>query len=321
MIILLATGSHLYTHAYPAESTSYDLRPMAYERAFRKSRFPAATYIFTDLDRLGYWELELAAHLYAALRDAGFRVLNDPARFVQRFALLRRLKDQGVNTYDVWRVEDGIDPTHFPVFLRTQSGHRGPLSDLLDDLAAVKAEVERLLASGIPLRELMIAEFRAEPAEGDIYRKLSVYRVGETMVPALAAHEPHWAPKLGKIGAASQRLYDEELEIVRTNRFAGVARPVFELAHVDYGRVDFGLIAGRPEIYEINTNPKFEAPMAEHPFAVRLESQALVVRAYHEAMAAIDDIGGGRKVKLDDPLLAKQRRYSLKSFGVVWRAV
>lgn len=318
MIILLGTSSHLYTHRFPAGLDEYDLRTLSYERAFRKGRLPAATYIFSDLDRLGYWELELAAHLYAELRDKSQNVLNDPARFLQRFAMLRQLKDRGINSFDVWRVEDGVAPTCFPVFLRTQSGHRGPLTDLLYDTDAVRAETERLIVSGIPTRELMIVEYRAEPIDG-VFRKLSIYRIGNAMVPAPSAHDPHWAAKIGKMGAASQELYDEEYEIIATTRFGPALLPVFQLAAVDYGRADFSLVGGKPEIYEINTNPMVKGPSPSHPVPIRLDSERLVERRHAEAMQAIDTPVGGKPIRLDDPVLLKQRRKSWKHWGAARR--
>ncbi len=54
---------------------------------------------------------------------------------------------------------------------------------------------------------------------------------------------------------ATAKLYTEEYELVATHRFAEAMRPVFEIAGVEYGRVDFGLVDGRPQIYEINSNP------------------------------------------------------------------
>ena len=48
------------------------------------------------MDRLS-WELELTAELYRALVRAGQKVLNDPAQVLQRFALVRRLKDEGLS--------------------------------------------------------------------------------------------------------------------------------------------------------------------------------------------------------------------------------
>jgi hypothetical protein len=61
--------------------------------------------------------------------------------------------------------------------------------------------------------------------------------------------------KYGKPGIATPELYEEEYDFIATNPFAEALRPVFDIAGVDYGRVDFGLVAGRPQIYEINTNP------------------------------------------------------------------
>ena len=30
---------------------------------------------------------------------------------------------------------------------------------------------------------------------------------------------------------------------------------MFAIARIDYGRIDYGIVGGRPQVYEINTNP------------------------------------------------------------------
>ena len=79
-------------------------------------------------------------------------------------------------------------------------------------------------------------------------------------------------------------LYDEEYEFVSTNPFAEALRPVFEIAGVDYGRVDFGLVGGRPQIYEINTNPDIKLRPPPGKVQRREESLELFRANYLEAM-------------------------------------
>lgn len=294
MIYYLSTVSHNYTHK-SIEADVPSFRMLSYPLALARKRLDHATYIFSDYDRLSFWQLELAAHLYRQLAAAGCRVLNDPGRALQRLSLLRRLNREGANSFQAWPAEDAASVDRFPVFLRTQAAHRGVLTDLLDTPEAMLAALEGLLDEGYPLRDLMIVEYCAQPARGDLFRKLSVYRVGDAFVAAPCVHERRWAAKYGELGVADQALYDDDYRIVRDNPYGDYVRRVFDLASIEYGRIDFGLVDGRPETYEINSNPAiFET--SEHPFPIRVEAAKLSHERLLAAFAALDTPSGGQPI-------------------------
>jgi len=306
MITLLSTSCHSYTHQPLQKTDRLDFRVLTYNRAFRAERLPRGTYIFSDLDRLSYWELELAARLYRTLQAAGLRVLNDPARLRQRFPLLRALQHAGFNRFGAWTADDPSRPARYPVFLRTQCAHRGPLSDLLADEDEIAVAIEAALANGVPMRELLLVEYCAQPVSENLFRKLATFRVGERMVSTLCVHEGHWAAKYGQLGIATQELYDDEFAIVDTNRYGEPLRPAFDIGHADYGRADFALVDGRPQVYEINTNPMLD-PVGQHPFAIRIRADALFFDRLIDAFCEIDSEGAG-PVAIDDAALATQRK-------------
>lgn len=309
MIVLLSTSSHDYTHRSLEHNGRFDFRRMSYGRVLTRRRLPRATYIFTDLDRLNFWELQLAARLHACLRRAGLRVLNDPARVRLRFGLLRTLKEIGYNRFDAWRIEDPRRPApgDYPVFLRTEAAHRGNLTDLLETPAALEAAIEQALAKGIPRRDLLAIQYCAQPVRPGMFRKLSAFRVGERMVTSLAVHESRWSAKYGEYGIASDEDYADEHAAIRDNRYGEPLRAAFEAGGIEYGRVDFALVDGRPQVYEINTNPNHKG-MTTHPSAVRVEAAQLFQAALIEAFAALDHAGGGPAVRIDEHDLSRQRR-------------
>jgi hypothetical protein len=47
----------------------------------------------------------------------------------------------------------------------------------------------------------------------------------------------------------------KEYEYLRDNPHEDLLREVFRLAEIDYGRVDYTVVGGRVQIFEINTNP------------------------------------------------------------------
>lgn len=305
MIVLLVTNNHEPTTLESVPGV--DVRIRTYHRAFRSSRLRLATYVFCDLDRLSFWELEVAAHLYRELAREGARVLNDPARARQRFGLLRTLKEAGINSFDVWRVADTgrPDPDRYPVFLRTEAAHRGPISGLLEDAAAIDAAIRDALDEGYPRRELLLVEFRGEPVRDGLYRKLGTLRLGERLVPCLNAHDRSWAAKVGVSGIADEEMYRDEQEVVRTNRHAEDLWPAFRAAEIEYGRADFAVVDGRVEVYEINTNPSVKR-LESHPYPLRLETDRLVWEQLAEALEAVDTPKGGR-IALDAEVLDLQR--------------
>lgn len=315
MIVFLVHGSHAYTHELLVGAGSFELRIVPYRRILRAPRLRTATYVFTDFDRLHPWELELAGRLHKQLRAAGAKVLNDPARVRQRFSLLRTLKERGVNDFDVWRVEDTRRPDRYPVFLRREWGHRGAISDLLHDEEQARSAVEAAVARGIPARDLLLVEYRAEPVREGLFRKLGAYRVGDRIVSALPMHQTSWSVKLGQPVISDPALYDEAHEIVTTNRYAAELWPAFEAAEIEYGRADFGLAGGRVQVYEINTNPHVKLP--SHPISVAEETSRIRFQRLVEAFEAIDTPVGG-PVELEAWPFPGQRRHDRGAIRGTW---
>jgi hypothetical protein len=288
VIIFVVTPEHPYTvRPLARHSPGLDLRIATYDQMFGRTQAPRATYVFTDFDRLPMWRLAHAARLYRQLRDAGLRVLNDPARAPSRFGLLRKLYRQGVNTFDAYRVEEGVEPVRWPVFLRAEGGHDAPLTGLMHDWDEARRAIDAAIHAGAPISTLLLIEYAAEPVRPGLFRKLSVFRIGETYVGANCVHEDNWLVKYGTDGIAPPDLYEDDLRIVRDNPFEPALKTVFEIAELDYGRADFGLVGGLAQIYEINSNPHVEFP-TEHPSEPRLESYRLFKRNFYDALAKID---------------------------------
>lgn len=306
MIVLFCTRAHDRTHRVLERSDRFRFRVIPYERLFRMRRLPRATFIFTDFDRLDFWDLEVAARIYRRVREAGAHALNDPARVSSRFRLLRDLARDGWNDFGVWRAEETPPTEAFPVFLRTESAHRGVLTDLLPDARALEGGIAQALEDGIPLRELMIVQYCGAPLEEGLFRKMAAYRVGERTVPALSVHQSTWAAKYGEPGIAGQAHYDEEYAVVDRNPYGGALLPAFERGHVEYGRADFALVGGRPQVYEINTNPTV-GRLREHAYPIRLEACRLARERLQDAVAEIDGPASGTPIPLPDERPLKRR--------------
>jgi len=308
VIVFVSTHRHRFTHrAVPYLPGAPRTARRHYWQFIHSRSVASATYVLVDLDRLGPWELELAARLYRCLKAAGLRVLNDPALHLGRYALLRRLSENGTNNFTGWSPVLGEQPERFPVFLRTQSAHRGPLTGLLHDLQAAEAALAEALAEGYPLADLVFIEYAAAPAANGIFQKRAIFRIGDQLVPAPSVHSRDWAAKTGELGIAGEEMYAAERASLDDMPFTKTLMAAFEVAGVEYGRADFGVLNDAPQIYEINSNPMISRP-STHPNADRHETTRISDERYTAALTAIDSPAVGRRVPLNDPILMLQRQ-------------
>ena len=288
MIVFVSAAAHVYTHRAVAELEGpVRVAPAAYHNILPAKTVPRATYVFTDMDRLSHAHLQEAARLYRRMRDAGLTVLNDPARAATRFGLLRRLHIAGINGFNAYRVEEGVKPTRWPVFLRVEGYHAGPATELIHSWDELRLKTEESIAKGLPLASLLIVEFSAEPIRPGLYRKLSSFRLGRSAFAYVCVDDDHWIAKEGKRGITPPDLEQDEYRIVRDNPYGADLASVFDIAGLDYGRADFGLVGGKVHVYEINSNPEIIFAN-DHPSPLRQEAYRIFQRNYLDALSAID---------------------------------
>ena len=270
MIHYLVTRQHAYTMASFLESWGQALaariRVVPYEEVLGGAVLPTGkhAYIFSDLDRLsaglGAKEHGLLADLHAHLeRTCGAaRTLNDPTRSLLRYDLLRRLHEDGRNSFGVWRA--GETPLRFPVFLRREAGFEQRPPALLAGPAEYAAAVDVARASGILLDGVIAVEF-CDTSQGGIYRKYGAFVVGERIVPRHVFFSRGWLVKKAELATSEQ--VAEELDYVRTNPHASQLALIAATARISYGRIDYSLKAGSIQTWEINTNPLLASPATE----------------------------------------------------------
>jgi hypothetical protein len=287
------------------------VRLWTYSGLFSMERLPAGSWVFSDLERLAVWELRLAGEIARLIREAGpeagFTLYNDPARAACRYELLLRLHQAGLNRFRAWRAEDGLPQARFPVFLRLESNHRWPLTDLIHSPAELERELEGLAAQGISRRGVLIIEYEAEPFAPNVWRKYAAYRIGDRIVADHIVHDVSWLAKFGHDDAWSDAVMVDEANWVRDNPHAAMLMRAFDIARIDYGRVDYGMVGGVPQIWEINTNPQLPVPrlekMAPGRHAAALHSRDLRL----DAIEALDNKRGGQPLALDSEPLTRHR--------------
>lgn len=236
------------------------LRPRSYESLFAARRLPAGHYIFTDHDYLTSYECERAAEIACAIEAGagGARILNHPARVLERTALLQRLHADGINDFTATRIDTGEVPPAFPVFIRTEDAKNGPETDILHTRADFDAALADYAARGIPLKGRVAIGFCPRPDGNGHHRKFGAYRLGDHIIPVHVQRSAHWCVKR-RVAIDDEAARAQNRAFMTAFEHARLLMPIFDLAGVQAGRIDYDVCDGRVRVFEIGTNeiPRF----------------------------------------------------------------
>ena len=296
MIWYLVTAQHAYTVSeHLGSSWGAALRKrivvMPYGLLTGVSTLPPGSYVFSDLERLDALPRRVLGEIATRLQAAGCRLLNHPERSLRRFELLDALHADGGNQFRAFRATTPGEPWRYPVFVRQEKEHSGAQSPLLHDAPSVRAALLQLVLAGHALSDLLVVEMCNTADATGIYRKYSAFRIGERIVPRHVLFSRNWMQKDMDLLEASHR--DEIVAYCRDNPHESVLRPLFDRAHIEYGRIDYALDhQGRIQVWEINTNPQIMRAPEAYPEALRPFHQAFAER-YLDAMRSIDSEGSG----------------------------
>jgi hypothetical protein len=220
------------------------------------------TYLFTDHERLAPAELELTRRLWRTLSDAGppMRLVNDPSKLLCRLDLLRRLYDEAINGFRAVRANEPIEllrSLRYPVFVREEMAHTGPLTPLLERPDDLLRMLRRLRSQGYYRRDLLVVEFCATADKSGVIRKYAAFRVAGKVLPRHVLFSRSWNLKTKDLEDPSFQA--ERDEYLQTNPHASQIARIFELAGIEFGRLDYSVLDGQLQVWEINTNPTVRA--------------------------------------------------------------
>ena len=219
-------------------------------------RLQGNAQVFSALDQLASPQREVVAEIW----DAHARIappaprLNDPRHVLLRFDLLTKLHEQGINTFRVFRATSLRHVNRFPVFVRGIHNHDGPLTGLLHTRRDVARAVRALRLRGHRLRDLMIVEFCDTASADGLFRKYAAFKVRNSIIPCHLMVSHQWSVK-SAANELDERRIREGIKYVEDNPHEAWLRKVFAVAETDYGRVDYGVLDGVPQVWEINLNP------------------------------------------------------------------
>lgn len=271
------------------------IRPLSYETLFELKRAPIANYVLTDFDRLTGYELDTVGRLANALvaADPTVRISNWPSRAMGRYQLLRRLHEAGLNSFNVWRLDEERAPTAYPVFIRREHDARGPETPLLANEAEFRAAVAKMQTQGKSLTGRIAVQYVAALDEAGQHHKYGAYRFGGRIVPQHLLTADSWIVKRHAT-VRNGGMSDAEHRYVTENPHADCLMKIFELAQIDFGRVDYCMVDGRIEVFEINTNPQFPRAMISSDRS--MIRRKLVIAGVLEGFRELDPAHEGRGV-------------------------
>jgi len=295
MIYLLVAQRQAFTMEYFLATWGAALAPrirvVHYERLFagRSRVMPPGTYVFSSLGSdMGSRnppgrKRELAAELHQHLveRFGPGRVLNDPAATLSRYDLLTTLFERGLNGFTAYRAGEPVAPRRYPVFLRRERGSAWETPPLL----GTPREYEAALAQCAERDQLLAVEYCDTADDDGIYRKYSCFVLGDRIVPRHLFFNRGWMVKEAALCEPAQ--IEEEMAFLDSNPHAAALLEAARIARIGYGRVDYALLDGQPQIWEINVTPQlFGRP--EHELAARRPAQLRFVEHFAAALDTID---------------------------------
>jgi len=247
-------------------------------------------HIFSALDQLNDSGREAVAALYdrLAVRCPGAPRLNDPRQALLRHNLLNTLFDAGINRFAARRASERTDDLRFPVFVREENAHDGPLTGLLADRRALARASLALRARGHRGSGLLVVEFCDLSDDDGFYHKAAAFKVGDAIVPAHLLIGRPWVLKWDE-AVRDERSLRENLEFVTGNPHEAWLRRVFDLAHVNYGRCDYGVSGDTLQVWEINLNATIGFGPGPPPAPLSPKLEALLDQArlaHHDMMRA-----------------------------------
>ena len=256
MIHFVTTGAHAYCMEAFLQAGGKPLRDKLkivwYEDLCARRRLDPGCYILSDIERLSDAQRLQLAITADRLRDAGMPVLNHPDRLVRRYDLLHKLHDRGINPFRAKRLDENLEDLRFPVFLRIENNHSGPITPLIQDQTALR-ETIRTLHRRFDRSQVLVIEYcDTSDAEG-LFRKYSAMIVGGWIQARHVLFARDWCIKFN-VPLTPEHIA-EERRYQLGNPHEAALREIFDLAGYDFGRIDYAMLGGRPVVWEINSNP------------------------------------------------------------------
>jgi hypothetical protein len=272
------------------------LNTLTWDQITTQQELPLGSYVFLAIDQMSPTEKEIAAQCWERLSQvrSDITLINHPLEVLLRYDLLRSCYESKRNSFRVRRASDFLGRLEFPVFLRRENDHQASHTGLLRSRSELARAIAKSIARGYRLRDLIVVEYLDTIDDTGTFRKYSSFLVGNRILPHTVMHSANWITKShGRLINAATA--SEELDYVQKNPHAEWLRETFALANIAYGRIDYGLREGKPQVWEINTNPTIVRPpsspvLPEEQRLLREPVRQVFFPSLQAALEAIDSV-------------------------------
>jgi hypothetical protein len=259
---------------------------ISYDNFLKSRKLNAGTYIFSDIERLPLRTSEWAEKYWLELDNSelSIRLFNNPLKVMRRYELLRNLYENQSHNWNVYYLKELRWPTKYPVFLRRENDHDGPITDLIYNCQDLESEIKLLTQRGYSREDIIITEFCDTKDSDGIYKKYGAFYLGGKIIRRHVFFSDNWMVKYPKF--REDKFLKEEMDYIQSDAHEVAIREIFELANIDHGRIDYGLVDGKIQVWEINTNPHMV--YFEEKDDPRSEVNSIFFRKYVNALEEID---------------------------------
>jgi hypothetical protein len=291
-----------------------------YPELVYRRKLRLGTYVFCALDRLTEAEREITLRAWEALSATGceIRLLNHPTKTLLRYDLLRKLYETGINRFQAYRASETRRPKRYPVFLRLENEHLGDIGGLLHNQAQIYAALARARLLGYRIRDLLIVEFCDTADRAGFYRKYSAFIVGDEVLARFSNVSRRWMVKAEGQHMDESTVMDER-RFICENPHGAALREVFRRGNVDFGRVDYSMLDGKVQIWEVNLGPTIgrgplanaRSPLMEKYRPLREFGRQHFYRGFQTALEKIDSTVDPRReisLALPDSLVRQYKK-------------
>ncbi|HRO13469.1 MAG TPA: hypothetical protein PLL33_00180 [Paracoccus sp. (in: a-proteobacteria)] len=292
MITFVTTAEHQYTVRDVLETRDHPLHGrlviLSYDELVAYPRLPRSTYIFADLERLDQAETQAVMNRITALRQVcpDCAMLNLPDRIGTRLDIMRRLHEAGINDFRMLPVTAPPETFRYPVFLRRLDDHEGPKSELIRTPDALRQAIAAL--NPAERDRFAVTEYVDARNHLGLHEKRGYTRVGDRLFPSALDQSRKWVCKGEHADPNGVPAGERELAFLQDEEDSATLRAAFDAADIQYGRADYALVNGRPQIFEINTNP-FQEPPEQVPSRARAGAEQ-VLSNWIGALAQLADV-------------------------------
>lgn len=234
---------------------------ICYDEIEKLNGLSCSTLIFSDFDRLTSSQLTEVTKIFNQLKQKypTLHILNNPSKVKLRYDLLTELYNRGINPYKVHRLSGNWDGIKFPVFVREENNHTGALSALIYSHKKLEQNVLALNMQGYPTKNLLATEFVDVSAKQGVFKKYSALKLQNEVFPRQVDYNFHWMVKtsIRFNKYPKEEFLKEFTDYMHNHPHEKILTDLFEIAQIDYGRIDYGMLNGNPVVWEINLNPDY----------------------------------------------------------------